>query len=145
MHEIVKKYLLLFEKISNTVRRSSTYDTDVDIYRSEIHIIQLIGDHSGIYISRIAELIGITKGTVSQIVKRLETKQLVRKHADADNNTRRLLRLTDKGQTAYAAHKRLHRKQHAEMVAFLNALDGEQRAVIEQFIDHAQDMITDHI
>ena len=145
MHKIARKYLLLFEKISNTSRQSKPFDTDVDIYRSEIHIIQLIGERSELYISEISKLIGVTKGTVSQIVKRLEVKGLVRKKKDAANNTRQLVWLTDKGQTAYKAHNRYHHEQHAEMENYLSSLDAAQIEALETFLNLAQEIIEDHI
>ncbi|WP_171359370.1 MarR family winged helix-turn-helix transcriptional regulator [Vibrio rotiferianus] len=143
MNYIVKKYLLLFEKISATVQMSNTYDTDVDIYRSEIHIIQLIGDKSELYISEISRLIGITKGTISQVVKRLEKKGLVVKQTDVQNSTRQVVRLTSKGQTAYEAHNRFHKENHVAMNQFLETLDVDQRKVIEDFLTHAHNMIED--
>lgn len=145
MHKIAKKYLLLFEKISNISRQARSFDTDVDIYRSEIHIIQLIGDQSELYISEISKLIGVTKGTVSQIVKRLETKGLVNKKMDATNNTRQIARLTDKGRTAYKAHNRYHNEQHAEMENYLKSLDASQIEALETFLNLAQEIIEDHI
>ena len=144
MNHIVEKYMLLVEKISNTVRMSKPYGTDVDIYRSEIHMIQLIGDHSELYISEISKCIGVTKGTISQIAKRLETKGLVKKFVDTANNTRQLVRLTPKGQTAYKSHCLYHQQKHREMIGFLNQLDNSQIAVLDEFLTHAQLMIEDH-
>jgi len=144
MHHIIEKYMLLVEKVSNTVHMSNTFDTDVNIYRSEIHIIQLIGDHSQLYISEISRLIGVTKGTISQIVKRLEKKALVSKYTDTTNNTRQVVRLTSKGQTAYKAHCQFHRQRHVEMNQFLETLNAEKLSAIEDFLGHAHGMVEDH-
>lgn len=137
--------MLLVEKISNTVRQCKRFDTDVDIYRSEIHIIQLIGEHSELYISQISSMIGITKGTVSQIIKRLEKKGLVCKNTDFSNNTRQLVKLTEKGRVAHISHEKYHDQQHVEMEAFLHSLDGGQLAVLEKFLSHANEMIEEHM
>lgn len=145
MHPIVSQYMLLVEKVSNTVHQSNSFDTDVDIYRSEIHIIQLIGEHSRLYVSEIARLIGITKATVSQIVKRLEKKGLVNKHIDTQNNTRQVVALTDKGQTAYQAHERIHQQKHTQMNSYLNTLDGDQLLTIKTFLKHADAMLDEHL
>lgn len=145
MHHIVEKYMLLVEKVSNTVQMSNTFGTDVNIYRSEIHIIQLIGDHSELYISEISRLIGVTKGTISQIVKRLEKKELVSKYIDTQNNTRQVVRLTSKGQKAYEMHCQFHQQKHTEMNQFLNTLDAEKLTAIEDFLTYANDMIEGHL
>lgn len=145
MHKITKEYLLLFEKISNTSRQSRSFGTDVDIYCSEIHIIEIIGDRSELYISEISKLIGVTKGTVSQVVKRLVVKGLVIKEVDAANNTRLVVRLTNKGQVAYEAHERYHYEQHAEMERYLQSLNVGQIETLETFLGLAQEMIKNHI
>ena len=137
--------MLLVEKISNTTKNHKSFNTDVNIYRSEIHIIQLIGDRAELHISEISRLLGVTKGTVSQIVKRLENKGLVQKHIDSENNTRQLATLTVKGLTAYQAHLDYHNRKHAEMKNFLDTLNQNERTLIERFLTEAQDMIEDHL
>ena len=145
MNTIIEKYMLLLEKISNTTKSHRPFNTDVNIYRSEIHIIQIIGDRESTYISEIARLIGITKATVSQIIKRLEGKGLVEKRLDAENNPRQKVVLTDKGQTAYAAHVEYHHREHAEMEQFLRSLPDEHKATLATFLDKAYDMCGEHL
>lgn len=145
MHHIITQYMLLVEKVSNTVHQSNSFDTDVDIYRSEIHIIQLIGDQSKLYVSEIARLIGITKATVSQIVMRLEKKGLVSKRIDIQNNTRHVIALTEKGNTAYHAHERIHQQKHTQINHYLQTLDKTQLQTIETFLKHADAMLDVHL
>lgn len=145
MNPAIEKYMLLVEKISNTAKTHKSFGTDVDIYRSEIHVIQIIGDRERVHISEISRLIGITKATVSQIVKRLENKGLVRKVVDGANNTRQLASLTDKGMTAYEAHVDYHLRKHKEMEEFLASLDDQGRDVVMRFLHEAYEMIEDHL
>lgn len=144
LDDIIYNYLLLVEKISNTVRQSKNFDTDVDIYRSEIHIIKLIGDSGELHVSQIAQMIGITKGTASQIIKRLEQKGLIIKRIDENNNTRLKIRLTGKGEIAYEAHEQFHHCQHQHMKGFLASLEEEQSKAVEDFLVHAKKMIEGH-
>lgn len=144
MNQIIEKYMLLVEKISNTANTFKSFDTDVNIYRSEIHVIQLIGDRKALHVSEIARLLNITKGTVSQLVKRVENKGLVEKHVDASNNTRQLVSLTPKGVTAYKAHVAYHELNHFEMEQFLDTLTADQKLVLEEFLTKASEMIKDH-
>lgn len=145
MNTIIEKYMVLVEKISNTTKSHRPFNTDVNIYRTEIHIIQIIGDRESTYVSEIARLIGITKATVSQIIKRLEGKGLVEKRLDAENNTRQKVVLTNKGQTAYTAHVEFHYREHAEMEQFLRSLPDEHKATLATFLDKAYDMCSDHL
>lgn len=145
MDLIIEKYMLLVEKISNTTKAHQKFDTDVNIYRTEIHIIQMIGDRKSTYVSEISRFIGITKATVSQIIKRLEGKGLVTKFVDPQNNTRQRVALTEKGETAHAAHIAFHHREHAEMENFLTSLSEEHKAVLQTFLEKAYDMCSDHL
>ena len=145
MDQIIQQYMVLVEKISNTTKTHHSFGTDVNIYRSEIHIIQLMGDRGEVYISEISRILGVTKGTVSQIVKRLESKGLVHKFVDEDNNTRQLVNLTAKGMTAYKAHVDYHHRKHSEMKDFLDALSAEEKQVVHAFLTKAYEMIDDHL
>lgn len=145
MDSITEKYMLLVEKISYTSKAAKPFDTDVNIYRGEIHIIQLIGDRGEVYVTEISRLLGVTKGTVSQIVKRLETKGLVEKRVDEKNNTRLLVYLSAKGKIAYRSHLAYHQEKHQEMELFLRSLTTGEKKVIQDFLDLAYDMIEDHM
>lgn len=145
MDSIIEQYLLLVEKISNTTKTFHSFGTDVDIYRSEIHVIQLIGDRASLHLAEVARLIGVTKGTVSQIVKRLESKGLVEKRVDEENNTRQLISLTGKGETAYRAHVSYHNRNYQDMLGFLKDLSDGDRLVLEEFLNKAYEMIKEHI
>lgn len=52
----------------------------------------------------------VTKGAVSQIIKKLEHKGMIIKDTDPRNQSRLALRLTSSGETAYMHHEKLHRK-----------------------------------
>lgn len=89
-------------------KKTRYYGTDVPIFYSEIHMIMLIAENPGIHVGGLADLLRITKGSVSEIVRKLEKKGLVKKEADEDNLSRYLLSLTEKGERAHLNHMRYH-------------------------------------
>lgn len=99
--DLVTKYMELDKK-------ARYYGTDIPIFHSEIHMVAAIAEHPGIHVGGLAELLGITKGSVSEIIKRLERKALVIKEADEQNLSRLSLRLTEKGNRAHSQHMRYH-------------------------------------
>lgn len=50
------------------------FGTGRDLSHTEIHLIEIIGDNKDLGVTDIARLIGVTKGAVSQTLKRLEKK-----------------------------------------------------------------------
>jgi DNA-binding MarR family transcriptional regulator len=144
MKQVIEKYMLMVEKISSTTRMSQTFGTDVEIYRSEIHVMQLIDNYGHLHVSEIARRIGVTKGAVSQILKKLEHKDLVQKYRDTTNNTRQQVRLTSKGVKACEGHKNYHSEHDKEMFDFLENLNEHDLSVIENFMGKAIHMVEGH-
>lgn len=60
--KVLDKYAILNEKIAKSGNRSKNFEIEVKIYRSEIHIISVIGDNDDIHISEIARKFGVTRG-----------------------------------------------------------------------------------
>jgi DNA-binding MarR family transcriptional regulator len=77
-----------------------------DLYHSERHMLDKIGDHPGINLTEFAKVLGVTKGAVSQVVKKLEAKGVVKRYKKGDNEKEIFLELTKSGQSVYLEHKR---------------------------------------
>ena len=145
LKEFMEDYLCMTEAVSHSGRNSQRFNTDTDIFRSEIHIIQLIGDYKKLHVSEIGRRLGVTKGAVSQIIKKLEKKGLVRKEIDPENHTRTLAELTEKGKTAWRGHEEFHLRHHREMLDFLEALDDQDLELIRSFMKKVLHMTREHL
>ncbi len=86
------------------------YGTGEKLYSSEIHMIEAIGVSDGLSVTDVADYFGITKGAVSQTLKKLENKELVKKERDPANSSRYILGLTTKGKAAFYSHMHWHEK-----------------------------------
>lgn len=142
---VIEKYLILTEMIAKSGKNPRNYDTDVEIYRSEIHIMNVIGYYPDIHISEIARKFGVTKGAISKTIKKLEKKGLVEKVIDRTNNTRTLVRLTEKGLKAYDAHERYHNEYDRDMFSFLENLNEHELDIIANFLEKANRMAERHV
>ncbi len=142
---VIEKYITLTEKISKNSNEPRNFETDVEIYRSEIHIINVIGYNDDIHISEIARKFGVTKGAISKTIKKLERKGLVEKRIDKTNNTRTLVKLTDKGMKAYYAHERYHNEYDRDMFSYLESLTDHELEILYTFLDKANEMAEKHI
>ena len=91
--DIFNRILHVYSIIDKKPKDCGTGDL---LYVSEIHTIYFIGKNPGINLTQLAELSGVTKGAVSQIVKRLVTKRYITKH-NTKNKKEVNLSLSDKG------------------------------------------------
>ena len=100
---VVRKYNAL-EKIP--VKVSSRHD----LYHSERHMLDKIGDHPAMNVSDFAKALGVTKGAVSQVVKKLEGKGVVRRYKCGTNEKEVFLELTQTGREIYLEHKKTNER-----------------------------------
>ena len=91
-------------------RQCRNFGTDVEIHLAEIQMIMTIHNAQGIHVNGLAEKLRITKGSVSEMLRKLERKGLVRKEKDPLKMTRLNIYLTDKGLLAHQNHICLHQK-----------------------------------
>lgn len=66
-----------------------------------------IAEHPGIHVGGLAEILGVTKGAVSEILKNWK-KDLIIKEIDNLNLSRYSLNLTEKGKKAHKNHMYYH-------------------------------------
>ena len=132
-----------FNAVIALARRLETeprkYGTDIMLTGVEIHLIELVGDHENPSVTDIARLFGVTKGAVSQRLKRLEQKGVIQKRVDPANSSRSMISLTSKGKVAYFAHKHWHETMDGGFKDYLHGLGPEKIAVIEEFITRVED------
>lgn len=111
------------------------FGTSETLYRSEMFLLELIGEREGLSVTEAADQLGITKGAVSQTLKKLDAKGLVEKQTDPDNSLRACLYMTNKGKSAYYAHKHWHEKIDDGFKDFFIGLGPENIAFLEDFLD----------
>jgi len=145
--EIFFETMQIFNRIVNKIIRIENqpkkYGTNDLLHRSEIHHIDMIGKKNGTNIISLAESMGLTKGTTSQIISRLVRKRLVEKYKHEDNEKEVRLRLTRKGITAYKNHEEFHADLYREIKEEASHMSREEihglTKILEK-IDHYLDI-----
>ncbi len=122
-------------------RSPKKFGTDELLSHSEIHLIEIIGDHEGLSVTDIGNGLGITKGAVSQSLKKLENRGYSDKKTDPGNQSRSIVFLTSKGQTAYWAHKHWHETMDGGFSSYLKNLTNEDLAAIMTFLERTEDFL----
>ena len=109
--------------------------------RSEIHLIEIIGDNEGLSVTDIGTYLGITKGAVSQSLKRLEAKGFSLKKTDPENLSRSIVMLTAKGFTAFWAHKHWHETMDGGFLQYMEELNTSEINIIINFLERVEDFL----
>ena len=119
-------------------RQCCKFGTDVDIHMAEIHTIMAIHNNEGIHVGGLAEYLGVTKGSVSELLRRLERKGLAYKAKDPLKMTRLNVFLTEKGKAAHKQHMIFH-SQLDSMVD--NAMGIRQEQELSGIVGFLEDLL----
>ena len=116
LQSLIDQFLKILHLYSVISRRPVDYGTGDLLYFTEIHTITTIGKNKEINLIRLAEKMGVTRGAVSQTIRKLVSKNLVLK--TKANRKEFSLRLSDKGLIAYKGQMSFQR----EIFAFAETL-----------------------
>jgi DNA-binding MarR family transcriptional regulator len=142
IHAIHKRFetvVKLSQELERTPRR---WGTEELLSSAEIHLIEVIGEGGAPYsVTDLAHLLGVTKGAVSQQLKRLDKKGLTVKRPDPGNASRARVALTAKGRTAYEAHRRWHATMDGGFKAYFNHLESDKLDFLLEFLGRVEDFL----
>ncbi len=92
----------------------------------QMHTIEILGAHGPMRMKELAEKMGVTTGTLTVQVDRLEARGLARRVPHERDRRSWLVELSDKGMSYFKEHDSLHERLTAEIT---DALTDEERAV----------------
>lgn len=142
---IMNEFIHMTEKIANGKTNQLDFDEeDMQFYRGEIHMIKMIGDYPGIFISEMARNFNITRAVVAKTIHKLELRGLLVKVEDEEDKKRLRLFLTKKGERAYELHQNYHQQFDRPFFAYLEGLDEKELLVIQEFLKYANQLIENH-
>jgi DNA-binding MarR family transcriptional regulator len=120
-----------------------SFGTSELLTSSEIHLVEVIGDQQETFsVTDLSKHLGITKGAVSQNLKKLENKGLTSKEDDPENLSRSIVKLTSKGKTAYYAHKHWHERIDDGYLAYYSQLERGKIDFLLEFMSKVEDFLS---
>lgn len=128
--QIIDAFVRVINKFSRLEKTPMDFGTGDILYPSEIHMIDMIGKNEGINLTELAQRLGITKGAVPKMIRKLDGKGLIGKR-DSDRNRKEVrFVLSERGVKAFQGHLEYHRRMDRGIGEKLAALSNEERAFL---------------
>jgi DNA-binding MarR family transcriptional regulator len=131
LNELVIKLNNVYDQVRKI---PNDYGCGVIIHLSEIHIIEMIGNYPDANTTRLAEILGVTKGLVSRVSSKLEKKGLINKYQYEDNKKEIYYELTELGKIAYQGHIDYHEHNHQQIFERFENYSDEQKEIVNNFL-----------
>jgi DNA-binding MarR family transcriptional regulator len=123
----------MIDKINHAVveffEKLSSWEHDVvrekGITLPQMHTLEVLGIHGPMRMKELAERMGVTTGTLTVLVDRLEAKEYVRRRAHDTDRRSIIVEMADKGRELFEEHDRLHLGLTEELLAACPKEDRE--------------------
>jgi len=102
---------------------------------AEVHCIDKIGSTNFANVTKIAAEMGMTRGAISKISRKLLNKELIDTYQKPENNKEIYFCLTQQGQKVYDEHKKCHNQALEEKLAILSTYSEYEQSIILRFLN----------
>lgn len=109
-----------FSSWENSVIKTS------DLTVSEAHAIEILGTYGQMNMKSLAKHLGVTTGTTTVTVDRLEKKQYAVRQSIKEDRRVHLITLTEKGQQAFSEHHQYHNDLTEQILSVLSNEENQQ-------------------
>jgi len=100
LQSLIDQFLKILHLYSVIGRKPKDYGTGDFLFFTEIHTISMVGKNKEINMTKLADLMGVTRGAISQTIRKLVGKELIVK-SNTTNRKEINLMLSEKGLVVY--------------------------------------------
>ncbi|WP_205623701.1 MarR family winged helix-turn-helix transcriptional regulator [Desulfogranum japonicum] len=133
--ELSKTIIEFYEKLSTW---EEGVVKDSGLTTAQNHTIEIVGHEGAIKMKQLADKLGVTTGTLTVSIDRLEEKELLRRVPHKSDRRSYLIELTEKGQEVFKMHHNHHINLTREMMAGFSEQEqanfyGAVKKIMENF------------
>ena len=105
-----------------------------DLNLTEVHCIHWIGTLDHANVTKVSNEMGMTRGAISKICKKLLKKNFIESYQEPENNKNIYFRIADGGKKIFEAHKITHNRAFGEKLNIVGRYDADEQAIILRFL-----------
>lgn len=128
--ELSQKFMEFYDKLSSW---EHSVVKDSGLSPAQMHTIEVIGHHQNLMMKELADRLGITTGTLTVAVDRLEKLGMVKRTPHEHDRRSWRIVLTSQGKMMFEEHNRYHEEFTREIS---HALDEHEIEDFARLIDH---------
>ena len=111
------------------------------LFPSEIHLLQIIREGGDLSAGEMARRLGISNGAVSQTLKRLERKGVIRKNKIPALKNKLTVAVTSTGTDALRDFEKKQDKTMKAFSGYLTGLTEKEKMIIQEFLGRMEEFL----
>lgn len=141
---LLKEIALMLERQDMLSKLTESQCLDEYGY-SETHCIDFIGRLELPNVTKVAEHMGMTRGAISKMTKKLLAKGLIEKYTLETNKKEVYFRLTDLGKLLFEEHEKRHKRWEKRDMEFLARYSKEEVGTVYRFMQEFNEYLETQI
>ncbi len=139
--ELYNQFIRIHNKFS-VIKKRKTVDVcnDANLYPAEMQVLCLFNTHSELTVTDIALNLSITLSAASQLVKKLCSKNMLRKYRSEENERIVILKTTDQGKLAVKNFFNNETHAFGELAKELASISDKELETILFFLNKLEEM-----
>lgn len=131
LKHLIDLFLKILHLYSVINRKPKDYGTGDMLYLTEIHTIRIVGENENLNMTGLAKLMGVTRGAISQTMRKLVAKNYIIKENSGTNRKEFTLRLSEKGKIVFKGQESFQQ----ELFSFAETLYDQAKASDRELVD----------
>jgi len=140
LQTLIDLFLKILHLYSIINRKPKDYGTGDLLYFTELHTIAVVAKNKEINMTQLSEIMGVTKGAISQTIRKLVNKSLIIK-SNINNRKEVNLRLSEKGMIVFLSQESFQK----EIFTFAGTLYEKARPEDRELVARLFLAITSHM
>lgn len=141
---LLKEIALMLERQDMLSKLTESQCLDEYGY-SETHCIDFIGRLELPNVTKVAEHMGMTRGAISKMTKKLLAKGLIEKYTLETNRKEVYFRLTEQGKLLFEEHDKRHKRWEKRDMEFLSRYSEEDVKTVYRFMREFNEYLENQI
>jgi DNA-binding MarR family transcriptional regulator len=131
LQTLIDLFLKILHLYSVIGRKPKDYGTGDLLYFAELHTITVVARNHEINMTELADLMGVTRGAISQTIRKLVSKNLILK-SNITNRKEVNLKLSEKGMIVYHAQESFQKEIFTFAESLYESARPEDRDMVKR-------------
>ncbi|MCP1103706.1 DNA-binding MarR family transcriptional regulator [Aequitasia blattaphilus] len=138
--DVIHKFICVMDAMNRERKTPKNYGTGDILYEAEVKMLEAICLQPGINATTLATQMDVTRGAITQMMTRLETKGYIKHYHKGCNKKEKYYKLTNHGEKIREAYNEHHKHANEKVCEYLSGLDPETRKIIIRFLDQIENL-----
>lgn len=132
--EFARQFFEMLSAITAEQKTPKEYYGDKLLYRAEVELLEKIELYPNLNVSKLSNLLNVTKSAVTQICGKLIDKGLIEMYKDPKNKKEKYFRLTQQGKDIWLKHQKQNSMAAKMLCEYLRGLNEHEKKSILEFM-----------